>query len=1349
MEIHLRNPMHFFCWYRTTSFIIGIMTIIPLVSGQGTLHFDQIGVDKGLPDMMVRTIIQDNQDYMWFGTTGGICRYDGEKVKVYSTDDKGMTFQDPARVIAMVLDPEGQLWAASSRNVYRYSAEKDVFEKVGARSIAELQEVASIHIDSRENIWVGSMRNGLFRYNKGLDEFVSAEFREEVKSESGHLIHSDDDNLWFSTLNGLYKFRWSESTLIHHEISKDEGTTFYEQPALDLFTSRNKDLWLGTRHQGLMRYNRNLGQFESFTLNHPNLKDEFSVLTIEEGSEGKLWINVQMPSDHLATGLYVVDVQTHLCQHFPSSEEPGSIGPVILSIFRDKHEDMWFGTMYDGVYHHSPQHKAFINWRPKGVIFDFPYILLEHQHQQIWFSTGTELIPISSLNNLPVDVYKMFFGAVRDQHNQIWAPSWLGLRRFNPSGTTQHYLPDPNKPGSIPTTPIPSALVDHDQILWLSAWNYGLYRYFETTDSFAPHLMIDPVSGKIIGNAIEEIFEDSQYNIWVGSESGLIKLGRDRMVDTVLTMASCWTIHEDESGFLWLATEAGLVRLDPTTYEQTSWHKEDGLPTDRIFSLLADDHGNLWLGTQNGLSRFNPSTQTFRNFDVSDGLAGNQFVIGMCMRSSDGRFYFKSGATDILEFHPDSIHENPNKPKVVITDIRLRNHNLSDIAQENLLARARTKHTLELGWEQNDFAIDFAALNYFRPEKNNYKYRLENYDQNWTYTNATGSNANYTNLDPGQYIFHVYGSNNDGVWSEVGAQLLINIKPPWWQTNLAYSLFALLGLLMLWGLRHYEMSRQRLRHQLELEHVKAKSLEVTNTMKSRFFANITHEFRTPLTLILGPVSELISKFPKSDLRALESVQRNAQRLMTLIKQLLDLSKLEANELKLEASEGDMVPFIRQIYALFTTTAQTRNIEYSFHCQMESLNAFCDWEKLEQIIFNLLGNSFKFTPDGGCVNLELSSLNKSDGSDLSIPQIEIVVSDSGPGIAPEEIPKIFDRFYQVDATTTRRQEGSGLGLSLVRELVELHSGSIDVKSNEGQGTQFTLCLPKGNDHLMPDQIVDKKPKVERNMTWTGSILTVQPSVAIEHNGNKELPLVLIAEDNTDMRHYLRNALQDHCRIVETPDGQQALDYALKEVPDLIISDIMMPVVDGLALCQTIKNDTRTSHIPVILLTAKVDVQDRIQGLQHGADAYLSKPFHKEELRVRISKLLELRAKLHARYLSLNSSSHTNDPRLKKEDLFIATLQKLMEENLSDTDFGTAQICRSMGLSRAQLYRKVKALTGKPLGQFISVIRLRRAKQLLNTSDLNISEVGYEVGFKDPAYFSRSFKELYGAPPSNFR
>ncbi len=874
-------------------------------------------------------------------------------------------------------------------------------------------------------------------------------------------------------------------------------------------------------------------------------------------------------------------------------------------------------------------------------------------------------------------------------------------------------------------------------------------------------------------NQIKHILIDSKGIAWVStSEGGLNRLTFNEQNQPVIrryqyeaqndkSIASNSTrvTFEDRQKRLWVGTEgSGLSWFDPAT---EAFHRVKSLEAasflKSVFGILEDADGTLWLSTNRGIVHYFPASGQFKLYDIMDGLQSNSFLSGH-YKTRNGMMLF-GGHNGFNMFNPEQVKESRYVPPVLINELKLFNKAVEvgqtregGVDGKPLLTKPLYLCSeVVLSYKDYVLSFGFTSLDYTAPQKNQYAYMLEGFEQKWNYTDANQRFATYTNLTPGEYIFKVKGSNSDGVWNQLPATIRVVVTPPFWQTWWAYLFYVLAGAGVLFLLKRYTERRERLKNELELKRVESEKLQEVDQMKTRFFTNISHEFRTPLTLILGPLEKKLSEIAPGapEGNELRMMHRNAHRLLQLINQLLDISKLEAGSVKLEPAQGDLLAFLKSMVFSFASLADSKGIKLEFGSPHASLWALFDRDKIEKIITNLLSNAFKFTPDGAMIRVNVhvvaSDLTEVNG----LETVEITVEDTGAGIPAAEMGKIFDRFFQVDGSTTREREGSGIGLALTRELVLLHKGDISVTSEVGVGTCFTLRLPVGLKQLANDKISAEKTTegLDALPVAAGERLP-RPDAEMFSTWDGQAPLLLVVEDNEEVRRYIHESFDGCCRILEAINGQDGLEKAIEAVPDIIITDLMMPRMDGMELCKRLKTDACTSHIPVILLTARSSIESRLDGLETGADDYLTKPFHPHELRLRVRNLVESRRKLRERF--------TREVKLQPKDVAITSADEkflqlaieVVEKHMANIDFTVENLENEMALSKMQLYRKMKALIDQTPNEFIRNIRLKRAAVLISRRSGTISEVAYEVGFNNLSYFAKCFKEMYGVTPSEY-
>ncbi len=769
---------------------------------------------------------------------------------------------------------------------------------------------------------------------------------------------------------------------------------------------------------------------------------------------------------------------------------------------------------------------------------------------------------------------------------------------------------------------------------------------------------------------------------------------------------------------------------------------QDGLSDNSLYSIIEDGNGNLWLGTGSGISFFNSTHNTFKNFSTKDGIIGSLMNPEAALKLKNGLMLF--GSTEGLNvFDPKNIKQSNYIPNLVITNFLLFNKSVKFGKNSLLKESISTTKEINLFHEHNVFSFEFTALDFNSSQSIQYAYKMEGFDKDWIYS-GTRRFVTYTNLEAGKYIFKIKSTNADGVWNNNIKELAIIMNPPWWKTIWAYGMYFTLSIIGLFILRRFELNRTKLRNELKLKEFEVLQKSELEELKSRFFANLSHEFRTPLMLIKGPLEQL--KHGKNNSENIDLIERNSERLKELIDQLLELSQLEKAAIPLKAKEENLIIILKGLVSSFQSIAKDRNINLTFENNLQSQLFWIDKDKLEKIVNNLLSNSIKFTPENGNILVIVD-----EKLNTETPVAEITISDSGISIPEDKLDKIFDRFFQVDDSTQRLFGGSGIGLSLVKEFIDLHKWQISVQSEFGKGTEFKIDIPFGEEYLNEDEKVITEYVSDSDITNETEKFITQVSTKQEHLEiiSKNKKSILIVDDSEDVRKYLDGLLRDEFLVLEAENGIQGIKTATETMPDLIISDVMMPSMGGIEFCNHIKQEWQTSDIPVILLTAKASFESKMEGLETGADDYLTKPFEQRELFIRIKNLLEQRSRLKNKYsknLDLLSETKNLD---SADDEFIKKTLAIIESNLDKPNFSTEFLAKELFVSRTKLHRKILEITGQAPGEFIRIIKLKKAAKLLLEDKLSVTQISFEIGFASPAQFTRAFSKQFECLPSEFK
>ena len=1376
-------------FFRCSVIFLSVITYPIILCAQHTnISFERFSTEDGMPSTYVVDITQDQEGFIWLGTFDGLVKYDGYQFLTFRNIPGDSTSLNDNSIEAIYVDFTGDLWVGTKSGLNRFESSCDCFfryfpDPSNPNSLTPGQ-INTFAEDQSKTLWIGTQQGGLFRYERESDRFTRflydpKDLNNLIEDQVRVLLADQNGYLWIGTGEpfdpavtggGLIRFNLATGTTKRFRSEPNNPNSLIDDRVSALLEDQNGVLWVGTCKSGLHYYNP---EKEEFIQMMPN-PDDPNHLYAPQGSMG-LWSSCPhvriLHQDKRGAfwvgtfngGINYFDPITGILSHYEHNpDNPNSLANnMVFTLFEDRQERLWIGNLLAGFHKIEPSLHKFIVYvndpdDPTSLSYNNVMGIYEAPNEPgvIWLGTrGGGLNRLNLMtsrftsfrhiseddNSIGSDIVWTTF---EDQSGAFWVGTEEGLDKFDrQTGKFHHYKLNTNDTESSFTNAVIQLYEDKQNYLWIGTWSGGLFRFNLNSDTYKQYDFSGGNQGTYY-NSIFLIHEDAEETLWVGTWLGAL-YRYDRQKDTFIPKlegfgAIC--LHEDSSGGFWIGTQNdGLLHFDPSSSSLKNYNVADGLPSNSVCGILEDNQGFYWLSTGKGISKFDPNLITFSNYDISDGLPDNSFNYLSALKSSNEQLFF-GGNEGLVSFFPDQVKSNPFPPEVILTGLQISDEpfNLRNPSFEK-------SGKVFLSYNQNDLTFDYVALHYTDPQKNKYRYRLEPYEPDWIDA-GNQRTARYTNLDPGEYTFQVKASNSDGVWNEEGASIKIILLPPWWSTWWAYSLYVLFGLGFLYSIRRYEQKRIQLKNQIKLDGVKLKERGEIDRLKSRFFANISHEFRTPLTLIFGPANDVLEKTKEPDTKqSVGSIKRNAGRLYGLVNQLLDLSKLEAGRMTLETREQDIIPLLRGLTLSFTSLAERKKITLTFNTIEDNLNVYIDNDKVEKIITNLLSNAFKFTPEGGKIDFTVEKLKK---------DVEIRISDNGRGIPEERINKIFDRFYQVDGSQTRESEGTGIGLALTKELVELHKGKISVESKEGEGSTFTILLPLGKEHLKPNEIIQKEIREKTKKTIEEKELVPETD---KSKGKADIdvlletgkPILLIVEDNLDVRNYIVSHLEKDYRIVEAINGEDGFTRSIEQIPDLIVSDVMMPKMDGFQFCAKIKTDERTSHIPVILLTAKASGESKIEGLETGADDYIMKPFDAKELKVRIRNLIEQRKKLREHFLKEGFFNLDNKDITSVDKKFLEKTVKIINEHLSDSSFGVELFANKIALGRATLHKKLVALVGEPPSELIKRMRLGKAAKLIEKNLGNISEIALEVGFNNPAYFSECFRKQFGVTPSQYQ
>ena len=1337
-------------WILRLSLIL--ILICPIAANAQNLAFNHIGTENGLSNNSILGIAQDKAGFLWFATRFGLNRYDGLNFKIYTSANSSIPKITDNYILSVFCDSQKNLWVLTASGINKYNPVTDAFEHIEVSIIfnQKFNTINCIYEDRGHHLWVGTI-DGLYQlvdnklivppgYNKPL-----------FKGYNIHTILNNHLNdLWIGTDKGLINWQaaaGNKPTVFSHSTSQKGSLS--DNFVTSIVEDHEHDLWIGTQTGGINKYNSLTRSFTAIRTDNSSLRSN-NIRKLMVDQRGKIWAGT-------LEGLSIIDPITNKVSSYQhsSSDKKSLSQNSIYSIYEDSMGSVWIGTYFGGanvVYaHNNDVFTVYQNNESKFSISNNVISSITEDHDKnLW--VGTEGGGLNYLNrtnglfyaykNIPGNAKSLSSNLVKivycDKDGQIWIGTHGGgLNRFDTRKKIfSRYLFKENDPQTL-TSEITALLDDSKGRFWVGT-QLGA-RVFKRTGTALTALNVPPFSRNQLKTPIKALFEDSTHNIWIGSSLGLFMLpaGSEKFITlpisahkSVPAYINC--ITEDQNKNIWIGLYYGGISMyDPITKQFTNYSGINGLPGDNVVGIVADTLHNIWLSTNNGLCKFNLQNKTFQIFTTSDGLAGNSFNNNAYYKSSNGKLYF-GGFNGLTSFFPSQIEVNKNEASVVFTSLKLFNKPVEINSTEQLLPQniTITKH-ITFNYKQNVFTLEFALLNFIKSEKNKYAYKLEGFDKAWNFVNINA--ATYTNLTPGNYTLLVKGANNDGLWSKTSA-IKITVLPPFWKTVWAYLLYLLILITILFFIVRFFFLRAILKRDHELHQIKL-----------NFFTNISHEIRTHLALITGPVEALMmlnNDHPENK-KQLKHIKKNSDSLLNLVSELMDFRKAETGHIKLNISLYNICSFVKEIYTSFEAVAQERNIKAVFNCPEYEIDFLFDCDQMEKVFFNLLSNAYKFTPADGQISVDINDDKN---------KVQIRITNNGKGIAPENLSKLFVNFYQENDYNTQNT-GYGIGLALSKSIVEVHKGSLTVDSrpigNQDKLTTFTVTLLKQPDLIKGKEVKKDVYQPQKKPLFIHHTENNIPVHAEVVNLEKNAHTVLVIEDHAELRKFISEVLRNNYQVIESADGLNGWEIAIELIPDLIVSDVMMPDMDGLTLCKKLKTDDRTSHIPIILLTALASQDQYMEGLGIGADIYMVKPFSIQILELQVRNLLALRSAMQKKFGQL-AVIQPEEPVFANpvDDAFLKKLTGLVEKYMDNPQLSVSVISTEAGMSPPILYKKIKALTNMSVLDFIKHIRLKKATELLLKKELTIFEVAYAVGYTDRKYFSKDFKKQFNKTPTEF-
>ncbi len=1367
------------------------------------LSFEKIDYLKGLSGNNVNCVYQDETGYIWIGTDNGLNKYDGHQFTLFNTDVPKDGFLSNGSINVIYQDKNGLLWIGTSRGlnclnpklnkVVSYVSDKQSFNSLIHSNIT------SVCCDATGALWIGTRGNGLHKLRYKDTSLQNVEF-ESVKlpKDSLNLLKNINDlaidkkgNCWIGCDKGVYRYDTNSNQFTDHPTKINRLFANKKANVNVLHVAADGKLWLGTNNLGILIYNDKAKDYIHIThsFNMSNSLSSSNISSLTEDSVGNIWCGTTQDGLNKISLDEDGHIDIEVLQN-NSQKENSLIDNDIRSVYFDKSGLLWVGTVGNGLNKVSFFPRYFDYYLTVGgnTAWTGPHgvsCIVEEDEQTIWIGSGTSGTGLYQYNRAtgevayysdktkPTNISSPIVSAMAySKKSGVWiGTNGGGLDNFDTKqNTTNHFRYDPRMKDWLRSNYISYIFIDSDEDYWLGTNSNNLHRIkWGEDESEIPEVTYykkNNSSNSISGNSAYFIYEDKLGYIWISvPQKGVDRYDKKKNVFTnfrhdkndpnSLSNNTVSGISEDANGDLWFATYGGLNRLNRDSGSFYHVTKEDGLPENIIYSMLSDDIGNLWIASRNLLSRFNVATENVKTFAKDYGLENCKFNFKSCYKCKNGELLFGTENKGVVHFFPQQINEKEHISKAIITNFKISNKDVpvgkSDNGRIILPQNISYLDEIELKYSDNVFSLEFASLNYYRQNEMKYAYKLDKVNKDWQYTDENNQGISYSNLSPGEYLFSVKAGWSGGDWKSEPTTLLIRILPPWWRTTWAYVLFMVIisGLVFFSWL--YSIKRIKLKDQLRFERLEREKDNELNQLKLTFFTNISHEFRTPLTLLLGPLSKLKEK--DEVLTSIERkkkyslMHRNVSRLLQLINQLMDFRKIESGKLGNCLERGSIITFIKEVITPFEDLASQKQIHFKFESKVDDIWGWYDADKLEKIIFNLLSNAFKYTSKNESVNVSVSS---------SKGFIELIVTDTGVGIDEENLARIFERFYQEANSGATTSPGTGIGLALTKKLIQQLHGQIEVSSKKGRGSTFKVTLPYKKEAFTEEECVDKDLGSKKNelSCINGDFNDIEVGDDVHIQKQKKTlsgikPIVLIIEDNVDVKDFIVESIEHSYRTLEAVNGKEGLQKCFKSMPDLVISDVMMPEMDGLEFCRRLKADTRTSHIPVVLLTAKTSIEQKLEGLDTGADAYITKPFDAEYLIKRVDKIIENRQTLRSVYQGkLKEVSAPKITTNQADEAFLNQVNQIIEINMTDSAFRVEDLHSQIGISRTHFFDKIKTLTKLSGRDYVRLVRLKKAADLLAEANLNVSEVAYAVGFADPKYFAKVFRKHFGVAPSKF-
>ncbi|WP_434035543.1 two-component regulator propeller domain-containing protein [Formosa sp. 4Alg 33] len=1357
------------------------------------LKFENLNTEEGLSSSTCLEVFQDSEGFLWFGTIDGLNKYNGYEFEIFRPILNDSTSISNNRINVIQEDKNGHLWIGTNNGLNIFNKYTKVFKHVTLydqpiNSYNPKKIINTLLYDESKNtLWVGTS-HGLVKlplhentYNvknlKPTHYTFSPENENSLDNDNINIIEKDNDGvIWIETSGQhLNKYNPESDTFERILIESDSPYELNHIPKR-LFIDADNDFWIGNDISNIVLWNKDTNTFKKISLSEQRVP----FYSIYQDSSGMIWIVTD------GSGIFIYDkINDHLNQIKNNPSDPFSLpGNQVSDVIEDSNGVFWLSTYNEGVSKLDLKKSSFGHYyyqegRENGLNEKIVQSILQDSKGRIWLGAyngglnyfNEEDNSFTAYGFKPNDATslssnKMLY-TFEDRDGAIWVCTLDGgVSKFDPETKLfKRFLHKDSNDNTIGQNSVWTGIEDENRRVWLGLRDEGLDLFDRKNEIFHHYKIGNDRQSGLLSNFVFSLLIDSNNRLLVGTSLGLNYIDLDDLGDSIPEQITFKEVNIngiignrinditlDSSDNIWLGTDIGIFKLDQDLKLLESYFTQDGLPNNLVTGIIEDLNKDFWITTRSGLSFFSSETKTFKNFNTHDGIQGMEYQSKAIERTRDGRIVV-GGINGFNIFKPNDIFINPTeklKPKITALKINNKAINVGDTVNNKFVLKSPITEAgnIVLNYNQTNLSFDFIALHFQNQEQVKYAYKMEGLDEDYIEA-GTNRVVNFSNLQPGNYTFKVKASTNDEWEDAPVTSVNFNLNSPPWKTWYAYLLYLVVGVVGFLYFKKYYKNRINSEKEHEFDQ-----------MKLEFFINVSHEFRTPLTLILNPLDKLVAGYNDPELvkTSALSIQRSARRLLYLVNQLLDYRKMEVGMAPLQVQKGDIIKFSNDIFSLFKGLVSKKNIDYSFTSNSDHLITFFDFDKIEKILTNLISNAIKFTNNGGEIKVSVNQVSEKNKYASKIGQnkkkmssfVEIIVEDTGIGLDKEQLNKIFSRFYNVDVNKT----GTGIGLNFTKGLVELHGGEIFVESEINQGSKFVVRIPINKTAetseitaVKDEFLINSMKSIEYDMLISDDIS--ESSMKESDVNTDKLPTVLVVEDNKELRDHLKNELHGFYKIIDAVNGEEGLTKVQKYYPDIVVSDVMMPKMDGFELCKHIKSEFETCHIPVILLTARALEEDRIEGYKTGADGYLGKPFNINVLKARIDNLLEAKRVIREKFSKLGAVITPNEATTNSiDEAFLEKTTKVILDNISDTDFKLEHLLKEIGIGRSQFYRKIQSITGQNPSNFIRTIRLKYASELLIKDVYTIKEVTHMSGFNSAAYFGKTFRELYEMTPSEY-